>query len=252
MPLMMHIVAGYPTLQSSRRIALKILELGADFLEIQIPFSDPIADGPVIAAANNTALKNGVSLKASFRMIKSVTHSTKKPVFIMTYFNLIHRYGVKKFCKRARAGGVIGLIVPDYPFDEETGNGLLKYCRKNRLSFIPVIASTTRNDRIKVLVQCADRFVYCVSRSGTTGQKTVIDAPVIEYLKRVRAHCPLPIAVGFGIATKAQMEALKFFADIAVVGSALIQEYSKRRLREIPQVIENFMRPLSQKSINLV
>lgn len=243
--LMMHIVAGYPTLENSEKIAQKILDSGADFLEIQIPFSDPIADGSVIAKANEVALKNGTSVQAVLELIERLAHSTQKPILIMTYFNIIHRYGVRAFCKKAKTIGVAGLIVPDYPFDEENGNQLLTHCREIQLSFIPVIASTTQEDRIKSLVQLADRFVYCAARPGITGQKTVINAEVIDYLKRVRARCPVPIAVGFGISEKAQIKALKPYADIAVIGSALFKEYANKPLEEGLRAIETFMRRFS-------
>lgn len=248
--LMMHIVAGYPTLENSEEIAKKILNSCADFLEIQIPFSDPIADGPVIALANEVALKNGASVQGALKVIASLARSTQKPIFIMTYFNIIHHYGIKKFCRKAMNIGIVGLIVPDYPLDEEEGNQLLECCRENHLSFIPVIASNTREERMKAIVKKASRFVYCAARPGITGQKTIINAGIIEYLKRVRTHCPLPIAVGFGLSEKKQMEALKPYADIAVIGSALIKEYSNKPLQESLRVINAFMEPFTQKSIN--
>ena len=241
---MMHMVAGYPDLESSEKIATQILESGADLLEVQIPFSDPVADGPVIARANEVALKNGVTVGASLLMIQRIVASTEKPILIMTYFNIIQNYGVEAFCKRAAEIGVQGLIVPDYPFDEEKDNALIKLAKTNNLALIQVIASTSRADRIQEIVKYASGFIYCMARTGTTGRKTDINLQTINYLESVRASCDLPMAVGFGLSERSQVRALKGYAQIMVVGSALINEYSDKPLDKGLKRIKNFMEGL--------
>ena len=242
---MMHMVAGFPEMQSSERIAMQILKSGADLLEIQIPFSDPVADGPVIASANEVSLSRGATVSKCLELIRRVVASTDKPILIMTYFNIVHRYGVEAFCRKARDIGVQGLIIPDYPFDEETGNELIKICRENQLALIQVIASTTRPDRIRRIVQNASGFVYCMARTGITGKKTEVSAQTTDYLKSVREHCNLPIAVGFGLSERAQITALEPYVDIMVVGSALIKEYADKSLADGLRAIETFMGQLT-------
>jgi len=243
---MMHMVAGFPDMESCARIGLKILDSGADLLEFQIPFSDPVADGPVIASANEVSLAKGATVKSSLDMIEEIARSTQKPILIMTYFNIVHRYGVEKFCKKARVIGVQGLIIPDYPFDEDSGNGLLKYTRKNDLAFIQVIASTTREDRIKEIARTSSGFVYCMARTGITGTKTVISPQTISYLEAVQENCELPIAVGFGLSDRSQIQALAPYADIMIVGSALIQQYAGRPIEVGLEAVGDFMRSLTE------
>lgn len=241
---MMHMVAGFPELESSEKIATQILVSGADLLEIQIPFSDPVADGPVIAGANELALNNGVTVGGSLLMIQRIVESTEKPILIMTYFNIIQNYGVEQFCRRAAEIGVQGLIVPDYPYDEEKDNSFIKHARENNLALIQVIASTSRSVRIQEIVKSASGFIYCMARTGTTGQKTDINLQTIKYLESVRAVCDLPMAVGFGLSERSQVDALKKYAQIMVVGSALINEYAEKPLDEGLKQIKIFMSAL--------
>jgi len=241
---MMHIVAGFPEMESSEQIALQILEAGADLLEIQIPFSDPVADGPVIASANEVSLSRGATVNKCLEMIRRIAVSTDKPVLIMTYFNIVHHYGVDAFCTKARDIGVQGLIIPDYPFDEETGNELIKSCQNNQLAIIQVIASTTRPDRVLKIVQHASGFVYCMARTGITGKKTMVNTQTTDYLTSVRKQCDLPVAVGFGLSEKTQIDALEPYADIMVVGSALIKEYADKSLEDALKSVKEFMHEL--------
>lgn len=242
---MMHIVAGYPEIDDSEKIAMEILRSGADILEVQIPFSDPVADGPVIAKANEQALSAGVTVEDSLLMIERLVRSTNKSILIMTYFNIIHRYGVKTFCQRAAEIGVQGLIIPDYPFDVESQNSLIKHAREYELAFIQVVASTTRRDRMKDMFGHASGFVYCMARTGTTGGRTEINRHTQEYLRTVRDNSKLPLAVGFGLSERSQVEALQPFAEIIVVGSALIREYAETPLDEGLKAIQKFMQGLT-------
>lgn len=241
---MMHMVAGYPDLLSSEKIAHQILASGADFLEVQIPFSDPVADGPVIANANEQALRRGTTVAASLAMIERIAASSDKPILIMSYFNIIHHYGVQKFCEKASKIGVQGLIVPDYPYDEEHNNSLIEFTRKNELGFIQVLSSTSRPQRIQEIIKHASGFVYCMARTGITGRKTEINSETVHYLESIRANCELPIAVGFGLSERSQVQALQPYADIMIVGSALIKTYADKPMAEGLKGIEGFMQEL--------
>ncbi len=242
--IMAHIVAGYPSLEDSKGIAETLLE-SVEILEVQIPFSDPIADGPVIAGANAEALEKGVTVNESLEMIGQLAAGTDKPILIMTYFNIIHHYGVQAFCKKAKTLGVQGLIVPDYPFDEDTGNGLLTAAKENDLALIQVMAPTTKPERMKAVAEHGSGFIYCMARVGITGNKTEIGEDTAAYLKQVREQTDLPLAVGFGLSEKAQLEAIKPYADIAVIGSALIRNYQGKSLPEAQDSIRTFLADLS-------
>jgi tryptophan synthase alpha subunit len=140
----------------------------------------------------------------------------------MTYFNIVHHYGIEKFCRKARECGAYGLIVPDMPVDEEPAEGFLKACRKYGLMAIQVISPLTPEKRLKKITKVANGFVYCVSRYGTTGSASKLNPRLSAYLKKVRRHIKLPLAVGFGIANRAQIKAVHEHAEIAVIGSALM------------------------------
>jgi len=241
---MMHIVAGFPDLDSSLEIGRQLLNNGADILEVQIPFSDPVADGPIIASANDHALKNGVTVDGSLKMIQTLAAETDAPILIMTYFNIVHHYGVAAFAQKAREVGVQGLIVPDYPFDEDQGNSLIEACKQQNLALIQVLASTTRPARMAAILEHASGFVYCMARTGTTGKKTIIKPETVDYLTRVSAQCDLPMAVGFGLSERDQVHALSPYADIMVVGSALISAYADKALAEGLVAVKAFMRNL--------
>lgn len=238
--IMTHIVAGYPTLKKSEEIAMRMANCGVDFIEIQIPFSDPVADGPVIMRANQKALENGVKVEDCFGLMQRLSHvhlsnhdkrnkeTLAKPRFLfMSYFNILHHYGVEKFCKKARECGCYGLIIPDMPIDEEKYDHYLAICKKYKLMPILVISPLTSESRLKQLAKYAKGFVYCVSRYGTTGQTSNLNPHLASYLKKVRKYIKLPLAVGFGISKKTHMEAVWKHAEIAVIGSKIIEMVGK-------------------------
>jgi len=239
MKIMAHIVAGYPSLENSHAIAERILR-NVDILEVQIPFSDPIADGPIIARANAESLEQGITVNGALELIRSLIKIADKPIYIMTYFNIIHHYGILDFCKKVADIGVQGLIVPDYPFDEDPGNGLLDSAKENNLNFIQIIAPTTTDERMQLVARKGQGFLYCMARTGITGSKTDIDNNTISYLQRVKHNTDLPIAVGFGLSEKSQLEALEPYADIAVIGSALINIYKNKSLNDAVNAIDAF------------
>lgn len=224
---MTHIVAGFPTLKKSGEVALIMANSGVDFIEIQIPFSDPVADGPTIMAANRKALDGGTKVEDCFKLMAGLSERTKrisiKPKFLfMSYFNILHHYGIDKFCKKARECGCYGLIIPDMPIDEEKQEKYLKNCRKYKLKAIQVISPLTPPARLKKIAGVARGFVYCVSRYGTTGQSKSLNSNLHNYLTSVKKYIKLPLAVGFGISKKEHLQAVWKEAEIAVIGSKII------------------------------
>jgi tryptophan synthase alpha chain len=243
--LMTHIIAGYPTLKESEKIALTMAKEGVSFVEIQIPFSDPIADGPTIMKANETALKNGITTKKALALVKRITRKTKTPILIMTYFNIAFKYGLAKFCREAQEAGVYGLIIPDIPLDEEPHENYLGLCKKHNLHPIQVISPITPERRLKLISKIASGFVYCVSRYGTTGENAALNPNLASYLAKARKHIKIPLALGFGISTPAQTKEAAKHADIVVIGSKIINliSNSPKPLHSLQTQIRNFLQP---------
>lgn len=220
---MTHIVGGYPDLKKSEELVVQMDKAGVSFIEIQIPFSDPIADGPTIMQANQDALDAGITPNDCFELMERLKEKVKVPLLFMTYFNVVHHYGVEAFCKRAHEAGAYGLIVPDMPLDEEEQDHFIEFCEKYDLHAIQVISPLTPDRRLKKIAEVASGFVYCVARKGTTGVQADVSDSLGPYLKNVRKFISLPLAVGFGISSKEQVEQVLEHADIAVMGSKVIK-----------------------------
>lgn len=222
--IMAHMVLGYPTLAKSEMIARALMKGGASYLELQIPFSDPIADGPTIMAANEQALREKVRPTDCLRAAARITRSTGIPVFLMSYANILYSFrgGVRGFCRAAARAGVQGLIVPDIPHEETSVN----YWKEARaagllpISFVSPVTSEARMTRIAR--QSRDGFLYCIARTGTTGVRSKVEQELGAYLRKVRKHFSIPLAVGFGISNRKHIDTLRGLADIAIVGSATI------------------------------
>ncbi len=226
--IMTHIVAGYPTMKKCEEIALLMAHSGVAYIEIQIPFSDPIADGPVIMRANQKALESGVKVRDCFELMKRLREKFDKEglmteLLFMSYFNILYKYGVEKFCKKAAECGCYGLIVPDIVIDEEKYDGYLKSCSKHELNAIQIISPLTSNERLKKIGKVARGFVYCVSRFGVTGDRSELNPKLKEHLQNIRRHIELPLAVGFGISNPSHIRAVHKNADIAVIGSKILK-----------------------------
>ncbi|MEK7672696.1 MAG: tryptophan synthase subunit alpha [Patescibacteria group bacterium] len=222
--IMTHIVAGYPSLKASEEIALTMIEVGVYFIEIQIPFSDPVADGPVIMQANEKALKAGTKVEDCFKLMEKLCakNSTTKFLF-MSYFNILHSYGVEKFCKKAQECGCYGLIVPDMPLDEEEHEHYLENCQKFGLKAVQVVSPLSTDERLKKIAKVASGLVYCISRYGTTGVSSTLNTNLSGYLRKVKKYIQLPLAVGFGISDKSHVQAVWQEAEIAVIGSKVVR-----------------------------
>ena len=242
--LMTHVVIGYPSLAETERTVLAMAESGVDYIELQMPFSDPLADGPVILEANQAALKNNVNMKHNLALMNKLTKKIDVPLLFMGYYNTVFNYGVEKFCKQAKKTGAYGLIIPDMPIEEEKHEKFLAACKRNKLKNIFVISSETPNQRLKKINKKASGFIYCMARHGITGAKTDLNKSLDQYLKRVKKYIKLPLAVGFGISKPEHIKILKNKADIAVVGSAIIKIIKKSNNKNRVNNIKKFINKL--------
>lgn len=227
--LMTHVVLGYPSLEKSIDIALAMADSGASIIELQIPFSDPMADGPTIMRACEYALAQGVRTKDCMRAMETLANKTQVPLLFMSYFNLLFNAKVKEFCKDAAAAGAQGLIVPDIPPEDEM-EGYWEAAAENKLAAIPLVSPVTTKSRYQAIKKRAkDGFVYCVSTTGTTGARDSLASNLKNYLEIVKTEISLPRAVGFGISSKEQILSLTASAEIAIVGSAMIDKITSAK-----------------------
>jgi tryptophan synthase alpha chain len=219
--LMTHIVLGYPSFDTNREVIRQMVENGVDCIEMQIPFSEPMADGPVIVRANQEALKNGTKVADCLAFAAEMAATHDIPFLFMTYYNIIFKYGEKAFFAKAKACGIKGFIVPDLPPEE--GESFLQLAAEYEIAPILIFAPTSTDARMRVLASHGQGFIYCVARRGVTGVKSVIGEEVVEYLGRCRKATSLPLAVGFGIQDRNDVSALVGKADMAVIGSQTIR-----------------------------
>lgn len=245
--LMTHLVVGYPTLEDTVKLAKIMTENGADFIELQIPFSDPLADGPTIMRACEKSLLAGTKVKDAFKTMKTLSSRLSIPLIFMAYFNTVFKYGVEKFCQDAKSAGASGLIVPDMPIDEEGEEHFYSFCQKYNLYNIQVISPISTDERLKKNAKVTRGFVYATAHQGITGTKNQLDPAISSYLKKVRKFFNLPIAVGFGISKKEHLKQLAPIADIAVIGSAIIDIISKSKSINLEKNLTSFLSAIDLK-----
>lgn len=240
--LVTYIMAGDPTLPVSAEIALALQEAGADILEIGVPFSDPIADGPTIQDAGLRALKEGVTLSKVIDMVAGVREQGLKiPVVLMGYLNPIMRMGYAEFAERAVAAGVDGVIIPDFPADE--AQALLSELDRVGMAPVQLVAPTTTDARIEYVSSKSRGFLYYVSLTGVTGIRDSLPADISERIRRVQSLSPVPVAVGFGVSNPEMARALGQVAPGVVVGSAIVKLVEKHGV-DAPQHVSSFVRQL--------
>ncbi len=224
--LMTHIVIGYPSFDASLAIVNEMVAGGVDLMELQIPFSEPIADGPVIVRANQQALTAGSTIDRCFEFAGKVTRKHDIPFLFMSYYNPLFRMGTTRFVDRMRDVGVRGAIVPDLPPEE--ASDYLAAMHASQLDPIFIYSPNTTDKRLRHIADHARGFVYCVARKGVTGSHTEFSSELNAYLERCRAATHLPLAVGFGVQTAADVAGLVGRADIAVVGSQTLRVIDER------------------------
>jgi tryptophan synthase alpha chain len=240
---MPYLMGGFPNTDDAVRIAQAYIDGGADLIEFGLPFSDPLADGPVIHGAAVEALANGAVIEKVLDSVGPI--AAQVPTLVMTYFNLIEARGIDRFLGRIADLGVSGVIAPDIPLEESAP--LLAACDERGLALIPLVAPTTTDERMAAICAQARGFIYTVSVTGTTGERTATAEGLAELVGRVRAHTDLPVAVGFGISDVEQAARVAQVADGAIVGTRLVREAEERHhTGEDPaQAIETLVREFS-------
>ena len=240
--LMTHIVLGYPTFDESFKIVESMVEGGVDLMELQIPFSEPIADGPVILHAKQRALEKGASVQRCLDFAQEVAGNFDIPFLFMSYYNILFKYGVESFASQMAKRGLKGAIVPDLPPEE--GKDYLAAMARHGLSPIFIFSPTTSQARMDYIASFAKGFVYCVARKGVTGQNTAFSMELDGYLSRCRKATDLPLALGFGVKNRKDIDFLKGKADIAVIGTQTIRLVKKNGVG----VVEAFIKGLAGDS----
>lgn len=222
--LMTHIVAGYPSLIDSQQLVLDMAAIGVDYLEVQIPFSDPSADGSTIMKANDVALKNGTTIDDVFGLVRQVRdRKVDLPVYLMSYANKLHHQGISSFCKGAARAGASGCIVPDLPLGTPEYNELLSGCSQHELAYVPVVSPGMDQARLERYLDDAGSLVYVTTTRGITGNNLALDRGLQKVVAAIRASRPdVLIALGFGLRTVDDVSRALELADTAVVGSAVI------------------------------
>lgn len=214
------LTGGDPTIEKSEQYIMKMVEAGADLIEIGVPFSDPIAEGPVIQNANVRALANGATTDQLFDLVARVRKKTEVPIVFLLYANSVFKYGYERFCARCRETGLDGMIIPDLPFEEK--GELSPIAAQYGVDIISLIAPTSE-ERIKKIAADASGFLYIVSSMGVTGIRQEITTDLSSIVKAVREVTDIPTAIGFGISTPEQAEKMAGIADGAIVGSAIVK-----------------------------
>lgn len=214
------VMTGVPDLQATEALVFKMAESGADLIEVGVPFSDPIADGPTIQAASQRALQNGVDLKAIF-LLSTNLNGIPTPLILMTYFNPVLQYGLKVFVEHCKKGGIDGVIIPDLPPEEAAA--WIKEARSVGLDTIFLTAPTSPPERIRLVSRVSRGFIYHVSVTGVTGARKELPDGLKRDVLRVKENSNKPVAVGFGISTPEQAKEVSRFADGIIVGSAIIR-----------------------------
>jgi tryptophan synthase alpha chain len=238
--LMPYLMGGYPSVEESRDVGLACVDAGADLLELGVPFSDPLADGPVIHAAATAALAAGVTPLEVLEVCRAL--SERVPVVLMAYANLV--LGPAGFVDRAAAAGAAGLIVPDLPHDEAAE--LRALCDERGLALVPLAAPTTTDERVREIGHDARGFVYTVSLSGTTGERAELPPELERTVQRVRAAAQVPVAVGFGISTPDQARAVGEVADGVIVGSRLVRAAGEGGAEAVGELVAGLAAALAE------
>ena len=238
------ITGGDPSLEITEQLLYAMEEAGADIIEIGIPFSDPIAEGPVIQAANERALAAGCTTDRLFETVKKAREKVQVPMVFLTYLNPIFTYGKERFMERCRECGIQGVIVPDMPFEEKGERGAVR--REYGAQIISLIAPTS-HERITAIAKEAEGYIYCVSSLGVTGMRKEISTDIQGMVDKVRQATKVPCAVGFGISTPEQAQKMAAVSDGVIVGSRIVkivEEYGEKAVPYVKEYVGNMKKAL--------
>jgi len=219
------IMAGDPSLSITKKLVFELEKSGADIIELGVPFSDPLADGPTIQKASERALKNRINIDSVSNLVRNIRLRTQIPIVFLTYYNLIYHYGLEKFVHKAKTSGVDGIIIPDLPPEES--QELRQMARKKDFSTIHLAAPTSSRERLRKISDASTGFIYYVSLTGTTGTRKKLPKELSGSLRKIKRITKKPICVGFGISTPEQVKAISKLADGVIVGSAIIKVIEK-------------------------
>jgi tryptophan synthase alpha chain len=238
------ITAGDPDLKSTGEMLIELAQAGATVIELGVPFSDPMADGPVIQRASERALKNNVSVQQVLDLVREIRKNIQTPIILFTYFNPLLQFGLTRIAEEARAAGIDGVLVTD--LSPEEAHEFESELRAQDLDMIFLIAPTSTDARLQLVAQHARGFIYAVSRAGVTGMRTNVSVEAEKLVNRMRKFSSLPIAVGFGISTVEQVKDVQRYADAVVIGSAIVAEIERLQgaTPDLAQQIGNFAKSL--------
>lgn len=228
--MIIYLTAGDPDLETTEAIVIEMARRGVDMVELGVPFSDPVADGPVIQAASKRALENGVALQDVLNLAGKLRSRVKIPLLIMSYYNPLYSYGLSRFIDSASYNGVDGVIVPDLPLEES--EVFSRNLKKAGIHFIYFLAPTSSDTRIMKTVEQASGFIYCISVSGITGARDEISAEADILLDKVRSMTEIPLALGFGISRSEQVKSMRNQANAVIIGSAIMKLVEQGGSRE--------------------
>ncbi len=239
------ITCGDPTLATTYKLALALNRLGVDILELGVPFSDPLADGPTIQAASQRALKNRINLTDVFKLVRELRRKIELPIVLLAYCNMIYHYGTDGFVKQAKSCGVDGVVIPDLPVEE--AKELIKLARKTNFATIFLLSPTSDPARISKVSSSASGFIYYVSLTGTTGARKSLPKELIKQVRKIKRVTAKPVCVGFGVSSPEQVKQISRVADWIIVGSAIIKVIEKNLgRRELVSSVAKFVRRLKQ------
>ncbi len=242
------VTAGDPDLEQSIEIVLTLSRLGADVIELGVPFSDPMADGPTIQRSSERALANGVNVISILDLVRQVRKSVDTPIVLFSYINPLLRFGIDRLVAEAADAGIDGILVTDVVDDEAAE--LSRSFRIAGIDLISLVAPTTTDERLERISKTSAGFLYAVSRAGVTGARSDVSSDAESLVDRTRKYTDLPIAVGFGISTRDQISDVWRYADAAVVGSAIVSEIEKAGPAGAPATVESFVTALLPQFAN--
>lgn len=240
--LIVYLCAGDPSLEATADMVKKLAAAGVDIIELGVPFSDPVADGPVIQAASQRALEAGISLAAIVQMVSDLRKETDVPLVLMSYYNPLLQYGLKRLTADLQSAGADGLIIPDLPLEESLP--MREASGEAGVAVIPLVAPNTPPDRLTRISAAASGFIYCVSLTGVTGARQSLPSGLKEYLEGVRAVNDLPLGVGFGISTPDQVRMIAPLCDGIIVGSAVVQTLHEEGPDAVVQLVKDLKQAL--------
>lgn len=220
--LVVFITAGYPSLKDTEKLVIEFAQKGANIIELGVPFSDPLADGPIIQLSSASALEKKTNLGGILKAVRNIRKVTDVPICLMSYYNPIFCFGEERFVKSAKSSGVDGVIIPDLPVEE--AGALIKYSRKYKLDTVFFVSPTSSLNRIKIISQASKGFIYYVSLTGVTGPRQKLPKDLKNNIKLIKKYAKVPVCAGFGISSADQVKEIQKITDGAIVGSAVISK----------------------------